>query len=78
MRPIFSNKMVFLFPSNPIDNAGFSTSSTVSFQGSLWMRDSTGIVLETIEFDLGKKVWVKIAVPGGVGWIGGWNITLVE
>jgi hypothetical protein len=42
--------------------------------GPPWARGSTGIVLEARD-----DGWVKILVPGGgMGWIGSWNIALVE
>jgi len=75
VRPTFSNENVYLFPYNPVSHTRFTTSR--DFQGPLWNRNSTGIVLETLEGLEGFR-WVRIAVPGGTGWIGEWNITLVE
>ena len=75
MRPAFSNEAVYLFPHNPVDNTRFG--NTLDYQGSLWRRNSTGIVLEVLS-GLDGFGWVRIVIPGGTGWIGEWNITLVE
>jgi hypothetical protein len=75
VRPTFSNEAVYLFPHNPVDNTRFG--NTLDYQGSLWRRNSTGIVLEVLS-GLDGFGWVRIAVPCGTGWIGEWNITLVD
>lgn len=75
MRPTFSNEAVYLFPHNPVDDTRIGTA--LDYRGALWRRNSTGIVLEAIS-GIDGFGWVRIAVPSGTGWIGEWNITLVD
>ena len=72
IRTKFDNDSVYLFPRDPARTV--AVGDIVKEFGPPWPRGSTGIVLEARD-----DGWVKILVPGGgMGWIGSWNIALVE
>lgn len=72
VRPSFDNESVYLFPRDP--SLTVAMGEIVGEFGPPWPRSSTGIVLETRE-----EGWVRLLVPGGgSGWIGDWNLVLVE